>query len=77
MKNLLYIYGFNSSAKTSTSARTFKTELVNFNVYTPEYPQEDGERAYKFLQKYIDENDIDIVVGTSLELHLVVFLHYA
>ena len=66
MKNLLYIYGFNSSAKTSTSARTFKTELVNFNVYTPEYPQEDGEKAYKFLQKYIDENDIDIVVGTSL-----------
>ena len=66
MKNLLYIYGFNSSAKTSTSARTFKTELVNFNVYTPDYPQEDGEKAYKFLQKYIDENDIDIVVGTSL-----------
>lgn len=66
MKNLLYIYGFNSSAKTSTSARTFKTELGDFNVHTPDYPQEDGEKAYKFLQKYIDENDIDIVVGTSL-----------
>ena len=66
MKNLLYIYGFNSSAKTSTSARTFKTELGDFNVHTPDYPQEDGEKAYKFLQKYIDENNIDIVVGTSL-----------
>ena len=51
MKNLLYIYGFNSSAKTSTSAKTFKTELGDFNVHTPDYPQEDGEKAYKFLDR--------------------------
>lgn len=66
MKNLLYIYGFNSSAKTSTSARTFREELKDFEVHTPNYPQNDGIKSYKFLQDYIDKNNIDIVVGTSL-----------
>ena len=71
MKNLLYIYGFNSSAKTSTSAKTFKTELGDFNVHTPDYPQEDGEKAYKFLQKYIDENDFIKVINENSYHHRI------
>lgn len=32
----------------------------------PQYPQEDCNQANDFLLKYIDENNIDLVIGTSL-----------
>lgn len=66
MKKLLYIYGFNSHADVSTSAMALKRLLPEFDVQVIEYPQENGHKAYEFLQNYIDTNGIDIIVGTSL-----------
>ena len=67
MKNILFLYGYGSSPQ-SHFCTLIREALPKgeYNVLCPQYPQEDCNRANDFLLKYIDENNIDLVIGTSL-----------
>ena len=67
MKNVLFIYGYGGSPQ-SRFCTLIREALPKgeYNVLCPQYPQEDCNRANDFLLKYIDENNIDLVIGTSL-----------
>lgn len=67
MKNILFIYGYGGSPQ-SRFCTLIREALPQgeYNVLCPAYPQEDCSRAHDFLCKYMDENAIDLVVGTSL-----------
>lgn len=67
MKNILFIYGYGGSPQSHFC--TLIREALSkdeYNVLCPQYPQEDCSQATDFLLKYIDENNIDLVIGTSL-----------
>lgn len=67
MKNILFIYGYGGSPH-SRFCTLIREALSTdeYNVLCPQYPQEDCCQANDFLHKYIDENNIDLVIGTSL-----------
>ena len=67
MKKVLFIYGYGGSPQ-SRFCTLIREALPKgeYNVLCPQYPQEDCNRANDFLLKYIDENNIDLVIGTSL-----------
>lgn len=66
--NILYVYGFNSSENSSTY-KTIKNELKgnkNIKVFCFNYPQQNPFKSVNFLNDKIKENNIDLVIGSSL-----------
>lgn len=64
MNNILYIYGYGSSASSSTF-QWLKRNLVNANVYCEEYDQSDPDTSVPYLCKIVLEKNIDIIIGSS------------
>lgn len=70
--NLLYIHGYQSSGKSKTAEaiRLFLPKMAtglfaNVNVISPDVPENPSE-AIDFIQKFIADNDVTCVVGSSL-----------
>lgn len=63
-KKLLYIHGFASSGNSGTAAE-IQQLLPETKVYSPDLPIDPNE-AYDMLCKLVDEEEIDVVVGTSM-----------
>ena len=67
MKKALYIYGFNSSSNSSTKD-TLNTLLKEFGyeVVSIDYDQLDPNASLDKIEYYIENNNIDLVIGSSL-----------
>ncbi|MCM1474878.1 MAG: hypothetical protein NC036_01355 [Muribaculaceae bacterium] len=63
-KKLLYIHGFASSGDSGTAAE-IQQLLPDTKVYSPDLPIDPNE-AYEMLCKLVDDEEIDVVVGTSM-----------
>lgn len=67
MKKILFIYGYGGSPESKFC--TLIREALNpkeYEVLCPVYPQEDCQKAHEVLLKFIDDNHIDLIIGTSL-----------
>ena len=64
MNNILYIYGYGSSPKSSTY-QWLKHNLVNDNVYCEEYDQGNPDISVSHLCKVVLEKNINIIIGSS------------
>lgn len=62
--NILYLHGFASSGNSGT-AREIQETLTKCRVISPDLPI-DPDEAIKIIQKTIDEESIDLVIGTSM-----------
>lgn len=62
--NILYVHGFASSGNSGT-ARTIKRYLPNCRVVSPDLPINPVE-AIEMLKRIVEEEKIDVVVGTSM-----------
>lgn len=67
MKRILFIYGYGGSPESKFC--TLVREALPADDYTvlcPVYPQEDCAKAHEFLLRFIEDNNIDLIIGTSL-----------
>lgn len=62
--NILYLHGFASSGNSGT-AREIQETLTKCKVISPDMPIDPGE-AIQLIQKTIDEESIDLIIGTSM-----------
>lgn len=62
--NILYLHGFASSGNSGT-AREIQETLPKCRVISPDLPI-DPDEAIQLIQKTIDEESIDLVIGTSM-----------
>lgn len=62
--NILYLHGFASSGNSGT-AREIQETLPKCRVISPDLPI-DSDEAIQLIQKTIDEESIDLVIGTSM-----------
>ena len=64
---ILYVYGLGSSPE-SGSIKLLRESLPanRYEVLSVTYPQEDCEASVRFIQEYIAEQGIDLVIGSSL-----------
>lgn len=67
MKKILFVYGYGGSPE-STFCRLIREALPTeeYRVFCPEYPQEDIDATRRFLTGFIEQEGIDLVIGTSL-----------
>jgi len=67
MKKILFIYGFGGSPK-STFCTLIREALPQeeYQVICESYPQEDATAARDYLHKLIEQEQVDMVMGTSL-----------
>lgn len=63
-RKLIYLHGFGSSAASGTVA-TLRSLLPDWNVVAPDIPV-DPKEALGFLQDLCNEENPDVVVGTSM-----------
>ncbi len=70
MKTVLYIHGFNGKAKGGTydGLVSFFKDKPDYRVISFPFPElhTDVEKTQQQIERYIDENDISILVGASL-----------
>lgn len=71
--NILYLHGFASSGNSGT-AREIQETLPKCRVISPDLPIDPNE-AIQLIQKTIDEESIDIVIGTSMGGLLASMVH--
>lgn len=65
--NILYIHGWKRYDGSSTTASYFSKHLSDkFNVYSISYDQANPIKAYNKISKFVDDNNIDLVIGCSL-----------
>ena len=66
--NIMYVHGYNSDLNSSTSSK-LKIELAKkigeFNWFSPSI-QNDPISSINFIQKYVQQNKIDVIIGSSL-----------
>lgn len=62
--NILYVHGFRSSGNSSTAA-CLRELLPECSVISPDLPA-DAHEAMTMLENIVDEQEIDVVVGTSM-----------
>lgn len=67
MKKALYIYGFNSNSNSSTKdmLNTLLKEF-GYEVVSVDYDQMDPNASLDKIEDYVETNDIDLVIGSSL-----------
>jgi predicted esterase YcpF (UPF0227 family) len=65
IKNILYIYGYGSSPN-STTYNWLKKDLYDKNVVCYWYNQRNPEEAILELTNIVKDNDIDLIIGSSL-----------
>ena len=66
MKKALYIYGFNSNSNSSTKdmLNTLLKEF-GYEVVSIDYDQMDPNASLDKIEDYIENNNIDLVIGSS------------
>lgn len=67
MKHILYIHGYNGSP--TGGSYTLFDELLDkskYELHTIDYNAEDPEGAVTKIRKYVKENKIQLVIGSSL-----------
>lgn len=67
MEKILYVHGFNSTPYSNTY-NTFK-KLLNpdfYELHTIDYDPKDPKAAVAEIKKYVKENEIDTIIGSSL-----------
>lgn len=67
MEKILYVHGFNSIPYSNTY-NTFK-KLLNpdfYELHTIDYDPKDPKAAVAEIKKYVKENEIDTIIGSSL-----------
>lgn len=67
MEKILYVHGFNSTPYSNTY-NTFK-KLLNpdfYELHTIDYDPKDPKTAVDEIKKYVKENEIDTIIGSSL-----------
>lgn len=67
MEKILYVHGFNSTPYSNTY-NTFK-KLLNpdfYELHTIDYDPKDPKAAVVEIKKYVKENEIDTIIGSSL-----------
>lgn len=67
MKKALYIYGFNSNSNSST--KTMLDTLLKefgYEVVSIDYDQMDPNASLDKIEDYVEKNNIDLVIGSSL-----------
>lgn len=76
MKHILYIHGYNGSP-TGSSYILFDSMLdkSKYELHTIDYNAEDPEGAVTKIRKYVKENKIQLVIGSSLGGFLTLFLY--
>ena len=67
MKKILFVYGYGGSPQ-STMCQMFRKYLPSdqFEIVSFVYPQHDCAQAVTFLEQIIEQEHIDMVLGTSL-----------
>lgn len=73
--NVLYVYGWGSNAKSRTADLFADNFPANYKVHTVQYNQNNGTEAIDTIRKYVNDNHIDIVIGTSLGGFLTLMVH--
>lgn len=63
-KKILYVHGFRSSGSSGTP-NTIRRLMSDCRVISPDLPV-NGEEAVTLLRKIVEEENIDVVVGTSM-----------
>lgn len=76
--NLLYVHGYRSSgqSKTAEAIRAFLPQMAdnifeNIIVLSPDIPEEPHD-AILFVRKFVADNQIDCIVGSSLGAFVVI-----
>ena len=64
MKTIVYFHGYGSSCR-SNSATCLAKNLPEYNVIAPDIPVDPAE-ALPFLKNYCAENQVDLIIGTSM-----------
>lgn len=62
--NLLYVHGFRSSGNSAT-AKSLQENLPYCKIFAPDLPI-DAQDAVELLKHIVNEENIDVVVGTSM-----------
>ena len=67
MMKVLFVYGYGGSPQ-STMCQLFRKHLPSdqFEIVSVVYPQHDCAQAVPFLEQVIEQEHIDIILGTSL-----------
>lgn len=67
MEKILYVHGFNSTPYSNTY-NTFKKLLDPdfYELHTIDYDPKDPKAAVAEIKKYVKENEIDLIIGSSL-----------
>lgn len=67
MEKILYVHGFNSTPYSNTY-NTFKSLLDPdfYELHTIDYDPKDPKAAVAEIKKYVKENEIDTIIGSSL-----------
>jgi len=74
MKNILYIHGYNGS-KNGQSATLIKKHLpVDYAFFAIDYDQTNAATAIKQISEFVEQNQIDLIVGSSLGAFLTLNL---
>ena len=65
-EKVLYIYGFKSNPKDSSTLKSLKETFDNYEFVSITYNQIDPDKGLDTLEKYIRDNKIKYVIGHSL-----------
>lgn len=67
-EKILYIYGYGSNLKDSSTVKVVKKVVDNlgYDLVSTEYDQNNPEDGLKTIEKYINDNNIKYVIGHSL-----------
>lgn len=65
-EKVLYIYGFKSNPKDSSTLKSLKEAFDNYEFVSITYNQIDPDKGLDTLEKYIRDNNIKYVIGHSL-----------
>lgn len=64
MNAIVYLHGYGSSGQSGTVAYLRK-RMPEYNILAPDIPVSPQE-ALPFLRKYCEENNADLIIGTSM-----------
>lgn len=73
---VLYIYGYNTVPGESKAVKFYKKHVPSeVDFHCIEYPQVDAQKSLQVLRQYIADNNIDLVIGSSLGAFLTLLMY--
>jgi len=74
MKTILYIYGYGSNENSSTynNLKELLSSHKRINIISIRYSQENPQKALQQFKDFIEENQVDMIVASSLGAYIAI-----